>query len=140
VFAATQNWLRRENPDVAIGILEWEDRLRAVMQNIWHLSGGPYGDDMETKIFADATTYTVRNEPVVQIWEAQAKCVVPESFYWPFINGVRGGAIADELHHFIDCAKKQIDTPLVPLDQIQNGIDTAQALIRSAKSGRWENV
>lgn len=140
VYASTKAWLGRANPDVAIGILEWEDGLRAVMQNVWHLNGGPWGDDMETKVFADGTTYVVRNEPVLQSWEPEAKLSVPEFFYWPVVAGERRGAIYEELRHFIQCIRQGIATPIVPLDEIQNGIDTAQALIRSARSGQVETV
>jgi predicted dehydrogenase len=125
---------------VAIGILEWEDGLRAVMQNIWHLNGGPWGDDMETKVFAEGSTYVVRNEPVLQVWQPEAKLTVPEFFYWPVVGGERRGAIYEELRHFIQCIHQGADSSVVPLDEIQNGIDTAQALMRSAKSGQVERV
>lgn len=140
VMATTSSWLEKANPDILIGLLEWEDGPSALIQNVWHIAAScPFGFEFETKVFADERTYILRNEPVLEVWD-KTKIHAPEFFFWPQTNGIRHGAIFQELFHFSQCAKEKLPTSRVPVQEIHQGMLVAEALTRSAQTKKWEFI
>ncbi|HEY1585878.1 MAG TPA: Gfo/Idh/MocA family oxidoreductase [Polyangia bacterium] len=140
VQATTHGWRSPATVDVAVGQLRWDDGLVATLQNSWHLAAGcPYGFEFDTRVFADGATYTLRNEPVLQVWDG-AGAAAPELFFWPLVGGQRDGALVDELTHFAGCAAAGIESSRVPLDDVVHGLEVAEALVRASHSQQWEPV
>jgi hypothetical protein len=131
----TQSFLGRDTADVATGTLWLDGGAIAILQNTWHLAAScPYGFTFETTVHAAGTTYSVRNEPDVHVWGADG-VAAPELHFWPRIGGARRGALVDELAHFAACARRGVDSPVIPLDDAVHVIAVAEALQRSARDG-----
>lgn len=138
VLGSTASFLRASTPDIAVGVLEWDDGLLAVLQNSWHLGAAcPYGFEFETKVFTASETFCIRNQPDLSVW-GEREVTAPELNFWPLLTGRRGGALVDELTHFSECARECAPSRTMPLKDALRSIEVAEALIRSAQSRRWE--
>ncbi len=124
----------------AIAALEWAGGATAVIQNAWLLSpSAPAGFAFESSFFADASTVTIRSQPAVEVNGADGSRW-PEFFFWPSINGVRGGAIVEELRHFASCEQERRESERIPVEQACWGIEVAERLVQSARDGAWVDV
>jgi predicted dehydrogenase len=126
--------------NAAIATLEWADGATAVIQNAWLLPpSAPAGFSFESSFFADASTVTIRSQPVVEVIGPDASRW-PEFFFWPSINGVRGGAIVEELGHFASCEQDRRASDRIPVEQACWGIEVAERLVQSACDNAWVDV
>ena len=138
VLGVTEYWLGEEHPDVALAILEWEDGLRAVVQNVWHVAKScPYGFSFDTLVLADDLTLRITNQPDLEVWGPSA-VKLPESFLWPLVSGGPKGALSEELRHFARSAEANEPSSVVDLDEAVMSIEVAEALLRSATVGAWQ--
>lgn len=118
VHTYESSFLQRETPDVVDIVLEWDDGLRAIVQNSWHLAPScPYGFEFEAKVQTLGTTFVIRNEPDLQVWGPDS-AHVPELHFWPYLGGARHGALRSELQHFADCCEAGAPSDRVPLEQV----------------------
>lgn len=132
VTAFDSHFLGAATPDVLDVVLHWEDGLRAVLQNSWHVAPScPYGFEFECKVQADGATYVVRNEPDVQVWDAST-VTSPEVHFWPATHGVRAGALRAELEHFAQCAVAGVPSDRVPLEHVLWCAEVADAVLVAA--------
>lgn len=136
VTAFASRFLGREHPDCLDLVLEWGGGLRAVIQNSWHLAAScPYGFVFDCTVQAVDGTYVVRNEPVLQAWDAGG-VTAPELFFWPRYAGARHGALVAELQHFADCAARGAASDRVPLADVLAVMSTCQAAMEALATGR----
>ncbi|WP_084470239.1 Gfo/Idh/MocA family protein [Amycolatopsis benzoatilytica] len=136
VSAFASHFLDRPNPDCLDLVLEWNDGLRAVVQNSWHLAPTcPYGFVFDCTVHAVEGTYMVRNEPVVQEWSATT-VTAPELFFWPRYAGARRGALVAELQYVADCVTRGVPSDRVPLRDALQVMSTCQAAMDALKTGR----
>lgn len=132
VTAFASSFLGQPTPDVLDVVLHWDDGIRAVLQNSWHLAPScPYGFEFECKVQTDTATFVVRNEPDVQIWDADS-VTSPEMHFWPSNHGRRTGALRAELEHFARCAAAGIPSDRVPLEQVMWTAEVADAVIAAS--------
>lgn len=124
----------------ASGILEWPEGNTAVIQNAWVMpSGTPAGFAFESCFLGTEQSMTVRSLPVVeQISGSHSEW--PEFFFWPGVGGEVEGALRRELTHYLDCIRNGVPTDRLPVDQAVWGIETADALVRSADTDQWVAV
>ncbi|WP_300531918.1 Gfo/Idh/MocA family oxidoreductase [Maricaulis sp.] len=124
----------------ATGMLEWASGHTAVIQNAWIMPAAtPAGFAFESTFLARDQALTVRSQPVVEQIGA-ARSDWPEFFFWPEIGGDIDGALRRELTHYLDCARDRKPSDRLPLDEAVWGIETADALVRSAMTGHWQDV
>ncbi|GAA1168429.1 putative dehydrogenase [Kitasatospora gansuensis] len=131
VTAFATSHLGREFPDVVDLVLHWDDGVRAVIGNSWHLAPNcPYGFEFECKVQTDGGTYTVRNEPDLLAWDENG-VKAPDLFFWPHYEGARHGALRDELQHFADRARQGRPSERVPLEHAVWVAETCRAALDS---------
>lgn len=131
VSAFASSYFGAATPDVLDIVLHWGDGLRAVVQNSWHLSAScPYGFEFAGEVQTRGTTYVVRNEPDLHVWDASG-VTSPEMHFWPLIHGARAGAIHAELTHFADCVRQGVASDRVPLAQVLWTAEIADAVLRA---------
>jgi predicted dehydrogenase len=56
---------------------------------------------------------------------------VIDTTFWPEVNGVPGGALANELSHFIDCVQGDTE-PIISLDEAHEALRLSLAMEASA--------
>jgi predicted dehydrogenase len=133
-------FLERETPDVVDIVLHWEHGLRAVIQNSWHLAAGcPYGFEFECKVQTSDETVVVRNQLDVEVWDATT-ARSPELFFWPYLDQARRGALRSELEHFATCARNQLPSDRVPLEQVLWLMEVAEAAIEAQNAADGRSV
>ena len=136
VYAYGYNFLKRENPDTIVCILELENGATAVIQNIWHVNEKcPYGFEFSTKIMLNDGTYCIKNEPVINCWK-NSGVDYPELFFWPTIDGCIQGALRSELNHYVQCAINNIESKELPMKEAIRSIKIANAIEISIKEKR----
>jgi len=127
--AFSSSFFGQQHPDVLDVVLHWENGLRAVIQNSWHLAPScPYGFEFECKVQSESTTFVIRNEPDVQVWDANG-VTSPEMHFWPSSHGQRTGALRLELEHFARCAGSGLPSDRVPLEQVVWTAEVAEAVL-----------
>ncbi|NTG78149.1 Gfo/Idh/MocA family oxidoreductase [Agrobacterium rhizogenes] len=133
--AVVRRFLGQQQPDILLGLLEWESGATAVIQNAWHLSKRcPYGFTFESSFLVPGATYRIRNLPDLEIWSDDDGVNSPELFFWPDQDGERGGALRAELTHVADCVADGRPSDWVPLADVHAAICIAEALIASESS------
>ena len=138
VSAFESRFLGRETPDVLDIILHWEDGLRAVIQNSWHLPAGcPYGFEFECKVQTSGDSIVVRNQPDVEVWSSSSSHS-PELFFWPYFDHSRRGSLRSELEHFATRARSRLPSDRVPVHQVLWLMKVADAVLEAlaADDGR----
>jgi predicted dehydrogenase len=141
VTAYASHFFERPTPDCIDLVLEWDDGLRAIVQNSWHIAQScPYGFEFQCAVQARDATYILRSEPVLTTWSNTEGVTHPELFLWPFYAGARHGALQEELQHFADCSRDRRDSERVPLLDAMATMATCDAALRSLESGSPEGV
>lgn len=131
VSAFANYYLNREYPDVIVAILKLESGALCTIQNVWHISEScPYGFEFSSKFITKEDTFMIRNEPVISKWGKEV-VEYPEMFFWPQINGKVVGALKDELTHYIYCAKKNIESPILPNSEVLDSMKIADSIVQS---------
>jgi len=131
VHAFAKHLLNRENPDVIIAILEFEDDILCRIENIWHVSTQcPFGFEYEIAVYGSKSTILQSNVPNIRVW-GENRVEYPELFFWPLIGEKIDGALRDELEHFARCIKEGRPSDIVPLNDVVEGIKIAEMLKRS---------
>lgn len=129
VSAFGSSFFGQPHPDVLDVVLHWDNGLRAVIQNSWHLAPScPYGFEFECKVQSDSATLVIRNEPDVQVWNTDG-VAFPEMHLWPSSYGQRTGALRVELEHFARCATAGRPSDRVPLEQVVWTAEVAEAVL-----------
>ncbi|MEU4338101.1 Gfo/Idh/MocA family oxidoreductase [Micromonospora lupini] len=140
ISAFTSSFLGAATPDVLDIVLHWDDGLRAVIQNSWHVAAAcPFGFEFECKVQTAGATYVLRNEPDLHVWDA-AGVRAPEMHFWPLSGETRAGAIRAELQHYADCSRDGIASPRVPLEQVLWCAEIADTVITATAGGAEGSV
>ncbi len=134
-YAFTKHLLKRENPDVLIAVLEFENDILCRIENIWHVSSScPYGFEYEIAIYGSKATILQSNTPDIKVW-SENRVEYPELFFWPTIGGKIDGALKEELEHFVKCIRENKESEVIPLRDVVEGIKVAD-MLRNSKSGK----
>lgn len=137
-----------EAPDVLAALLTAEDGRIATLQSTWltpgaapqNLPGAPLDPlDLEGTIDAQLDVSGTRGTARVtlddgpRVWTDER--AVSSAGLWPVVHGQLGGALREELAHFVACATERRPSTIVPLSQSVESVEIAEAIIRSAASG-----
>jgi predicted dehydrogenase len=128
VYAFTKHLLKRQNPDVLISILEFEDDVLCRIENVWHVSNScPYGFEYEIALYGSKSTIIQSNTPDIKVW-GEKRVEYPELFFWPMIGGEIYGALKEELKHFAKCILENRESEIIPVRDVLEGIKIADML------------
>lgn len=64
----------------------------------------------------------------------------PDTTLWPLIHGRAGGALFEELTHFLECVREGTPSLVMPVDEAVHGIEVAEAVLRAENTGREMEV
>ncbi len=138
-------------PDVVAAILTAAYGSLAVLQSSWLLPDGapvtlpgPPANPLDLWGTIDARLEVVGTTQVgrvdllaggPELWDA-SRSRVPETGLWPEVHGHVGGALREELKHFLDCVRAKEPSPIAPPQPAVVAVGLAEAIVRSAQEGR----
>ncbi len=148
VAACARYHYKREHPDAIAAMLELDNCATATIENIWHLPhNNPYGFEFQLEIIGSRETARIANQPDVELWsssnrirhkeleiETELPVQYPELFFSNNVHGRSGGALRNELEHFIDCVRKNEQSSIIRLDEVVYGIKVAEMCIAASCS------
>jgi predicted dehydrogenase len=126
--------------DLYYAVLEFENGVLAQAELGWHVPA--------EAVEAPTSGVTVtgsrgwlrveQKESGLEYWTANPARQVHPTFdvmFWANVHGVVGGALANELRHFVHCVRHQV-TPLVTLEDGTEALRLSLAMEASARAGR----
>lgn len=141
VFAMAHSDLGRKYPDTLAVLLRWDDGRIVTIRNSWHLAKNcPFGFTFSSVFIGERATYSVQNQPDIEIWDGDTGVHCPELFFWPQDVAGRSGALHDELLHAARCAISGTVSNIVPVEDAHSVVCTSAAILESCRSGREEKV
>jgi predicted dehydrogenase len=137
-------------PDTLVATLTAEDGSLAVLQSTWlvpdgapiTLAGGPASPfdlwgtiDAQIEVVGDSQVGRVDLiSSGLSLWGDSA-VRTPDPGLWPEIHGRVGGALREELSHFVDCVRAGEQSPLVPAETGAAAVRLAEAIVHSSRKG-----
>lgn len=123
--------------DLSWAMLRFEREAVGILENHWLLpEGTPNVVDVRMEITGDAGIVTVVDPEIGVTFANQTKTEIPALIGGHDVHGTIGGALANELEHFVHCIKhNQPSAILLPEDALE-AVRVAQAVKQSAELGR----
>lgn len=137
-------------PDTLVAILTAEDGALAVLQSTWLVPdgapitlAGPPASPFDLWGTIDAQIEVVGDSQVGRVdlisggpslWNDSA-VRIPDPGLWPEVHGRVGGALREELAHFVDCVHAGEQSPLVPAETGATAVRLAEAIVTSSREG-----
>jgi predicted dehydrogenase len=137
-------------PDTLVATLTAEDGSLAVLQSTWlvpdgapiTLAGPPVSPfdlwgtiDAQIEVVGDSQVGRVDLiSGAPSLWSDSA-VRMPDPGLWPEVHGRVGGALREELAHFVDCARAGEQSPLVPAETGAAAVRLAEAIVLSSQKG-----
>lgn len=137
-------------PDTLVATLTAEDGALAVLQSTWLVPdaapitlAGPPASPFDLWGTIDAQLEVVGASQVGKVdltsggpslWNDSA-VRAPDPGLWPEVHGRVGGALREELSHFVDCVRAGEPSTLVPPETAAVAVRLAEAVVRSSREG-----
>ena len=137
-------------PDTLVATLTAEDGSLAVLQSTWLVPdgapitlAGPPASPFDLWGTIDAQIEVVGDAQVGRVdlisggpslWGDSA-VRTPDSGLWPEVHGRVGGALREELSHFVECVRVGEQSPLVPAETGAAAVHLAEAIVLSSQKG-----
>jgi predicted dehydrogenase len=137
-------------PDTLVATLTAEDGSLAVLQSTWLVPdgapitlAGPPASPFDLWGTIDAQIEVVGDSQVgrvdlisggLSLWGDSA-VRMPDPGLWPEVHGRVGGALREELSHFVECVRVGEQSPLVPAETGAAAVHLAEAIVISSQKG-----
>ena len=137
-------------PDTLVATLTAENGALAVLHSTWLVPdaapvtlAGPPAGPLNLWGTIDAQLEVVGTSQVgkvdlmaggLTLWNDTATRL-PESGLWPEVHGRVGGALREELAHFLECVRTRRQSSLASADTGTLAVRLAEAIVRSARDG-----
>src|SRR3712207_905271 len=108
-YAQTVDVRGLRHPDIGQTMYRFASGATATLETVWCMPDKtPYDIDERMNITGTDGFIQIQDTfPNLGIADA-GKFHSPDTTYWPMVDGVRGGALRDELSYFADCARKGV--------------------------------
>jgi predicted dehydrogenase len=144
-YAVERNLSGYRYPDAMMGILRFENGAMATLETGWVVPpGAPVNTATDTwlgTIDAELEIFGTTRSARVRMLEAGLEISGPTYFsapdvgLWPDVRGAVGGALRDEVAHFIDCVRTGQPSTVASVHDALEGLRIGEALITSARTG-----
>jgi len=112
-YAQTLNVTGKKFPDIGTTMFRFDSGAIGILENVWYLPD-------KTAFQIDERMEIVGTEGSISIHDTHPNFSITDSTgwhsedttYWPLLNGVRAGALRDELAYFIGCVQNG-ETPTI---------------------------
>ena len=137
-------------PDTLVATLTAEDGSLAVLQSTWlvpdgapiTLAGPPASPfdlwgtiDAQIEVVGDSQMGRVDLIPAGPSLWGDSAVRAPDPGLWPEVHGRVGGALREELSHFVDCVRGGEQSALVPPETGALAVHLAETIVRSSREG-----
>ncbi len=140
-YAQTVNTLGHKYPEIGWSMFRFASGATGVLENVWRLppkTAFQIDERMEI-VGAEGTIHIHETHPNFSICDSQG-WHSPDTTYWPVINGVRGGALRDELTYFAQCIREQTPPAAVSPGEAMEAVRACLAAEESAATGAIVNL
>jgi myo-inositol 2-dehydrogenase/D-chiro-inositol 1-dehydrogenase len=125
--------------DLYSAVLQFENNILATAELGWHVPPNAVSAPTSgiTVVGTKGWLKVEQAETGLQFWsESNKSSVHPiiDTTFWPEVHGVPGGALANELRHFLDCAQHDRQ-PIISLDDAYEALRLSLAMEASADQG-----
>jgi predicted dehydrogenase len=137
-------------PDTLVATLTAEDGSLAVLQSTWlvpdgapiTLAGSPASPfdlwgtiDAQIEVVGGSQVGRVDLIPGGPVLWGDSAVRAPDPGLWPEVHGRVGGALREELSHFVDCVRAGEQSPLVPAKTGATAVRLSEAIVLSSQKG-----
>jgi predicted dehydrogenase len=144
-YAVERNISNYAYPDAMVGVLQFANGMMATLETGWLVPQGAPANTMTDTwhgtIDADLEiTGTVRSGRI-RMLEAGLEVsgptyfAAPDTGLWPEVRGAVGGALRDEVAHFIQCVRTGTPSTVASVRDALEGLRIGEALVESARTG-----
>lgn len=121
--------------DTIFALIEYENGAVACLEACWVLPENSPGsiDDKVEIVGTRGAAYIDSCDRGINL-VCTEKIDYPDSRHWPEINGEIGGALYEELTHFVNCAVKNTK-PIIGAKEAVKALEVVDAIERSIKGG-----
>jgi predicted dehydrogenase len=145
VHAVARNRSGMRYPDGCWALLEFASGAVGIVETSWFVPAGAPANvvtpawrgtiDAEIEVIGDAGTSRIRLlDAPLSFWSADATAK-PETGLWPEVGGSIGGALREEIAHFLDRVRRGAPESMASVADAVAGLRLAEAIIASAESG-----
>lgn len=144
-YAIERNISGYRYPDAMVGVLRFENGMMATLETGWLVPlGAPANtltDTWHGTIDADleitGTTRSARIRMLESGLEVSGPSyfAAPDAGLWPEVRGAVGGALRDEVAHFIQCVRTGTPSTVASVRDALEGLRIGEALVESARTG-----
>lgn len=138
VYAQTLSVHGHRYPDVGWTMYRFDSGAIGVCENVWCMPDhrGYFPDERMEIIGTAGGLYLQETYPSLAVIGADG-AYTPDTTYWPEIEpGVRGGALAEELHYMSQCILNRIPVARISPEESMAAVVACLAAERSAASGQ----
>jgi predicted dehydrogenase len=132
-------------PDGCWALLEFTSGAVGLLESSWLVPAGAPANvvtptwrgtiDAEIEVIGDAGTGRVRIlDTPLALW-TESFSASPESGLWPEVSGAIGGALREEVAHFLDRVRRGTPESIASVADAVAGLRVAEAIIAAAESG-----
>jgi predicted dehydrogenase len=134
----------KERPDACLAMLTFSDGMVATFETNWVVPDGAprnhwkYGRTMDVELEVVGSTMIAKSNLIggnLLMWNSEG-VLAPEVSWWPEAHGHVGGALRNEIVHFVDCVVRGVPSTVGSLKDALYGTILADRIIESASSGR----
>lgn len=146
VYAVSRNRSGLRYPDLCLALLQFASGAVAMVETSWWVPAGAPANvltptwhgtiDAELEIVGTERTGRIRLlDTGLAIWSPDLTAH-PETTLWPDIGGQIGGALREEVTHFLDCVRRDVPSPVASVADAAAILEIAEAIIESSETGR----
>ncbi len=146
-YAQHRRHLGLRHPDTFMALLGFESGVLVEVESTWHVPAGAptgimgawdVGGIIDAELEVIGTRQTAKfslADPGLTLWGSRTS-FQPEIHLFPTLHGQTGGAIRDELRHFVATVRSGQDSLVAPAQDAVATLRIADAILRSAETGQ----
>lgn len=130
-----------KNPDGGWAMARLDNGAIAVIESIWHLpESTPYQIDARMEVIGtQGALYIDCGQAGLEIHDAKGS-QMPDTLYWPDVNGQRFGILRAELRYFADCVAAGRRPDRITPEESRNAVAFLAAAVESSRTGQVVNL
>lgn len=140
VYTVDRSTLGNGEVDLVWSLIQFENEAVVCLESSWLLPE-------REGITPDATMEIIAEKGNIQMTFPSNDIVFSnemgqermDTSLWPEVNGKMGGAIVEELEHFIQCVMKEEQSTIIPPEAATESVRLTQAILDSAQAGKEIN-
>ena len=140
-YAQTVQVRDHTHPDLGQVMYRLESGASCILEAVWCLPDTtPFQIDERLEIVGTEGSISIHDtHPNLMVVDKDgARC--PDTTYWPMYEGVRGGALRDELSYFANCALRGVKPKIGTPEEAMAALEATLAAEESARTGQVVHI